>query len=135
MNHKFDEADRLTIKINTMTAVLEKTDSDLSKATIEGQITENQLKSLRRTLERHLEQKVQLEEETLELLQDQITTDQASSYRGKMLRETQEKRRQLELNMYGTEEQLSQMIFDLEKWKTIIIQDNDRVDKLAVLII
>lgn len=132
MDNKINDANKLTLKINKMTAVLEQTESDLSKATIEGQITGNNLKSLRRHLERQLQQKIQLEEETLELLQDQMTTDQASSYRAKILRETQEKRRHMELTMFTTEQQLSQMFFDLEKWKTIIAQDKDNIDKLSV---
>lgn len=115
-----------------MAAVVEQTETDLSAANIEGQITENYLKSLRRTLEKQLQEKVKLEEQILELLQDQITTDNASTYRGKILRDTQEKRRTMELNMFGTEQQLSQLMFDLEKWKALVTQDKENIEKLAV---
>lgn len=127
-----EECCRLSQQIEQMTTVVEQTETDLSAANIEGQITENHLKSLRRTLEKQLHEKVKLEEQILELLQDQITTDNASTYRGKILRDTQEKRRTMELNMFGTEQQLSQLMFDLEKWKALVTQDKEIIEKLSV---
>lgn len=76
--------------------------------------------------------KQQLEERILEKLQDQVTTDQASSYRGKMLRESQEKRRHVELGMLATEQQLSQVMLTVERSKSKLAQSTDNIRKLTV---
>lgn len=127
-----NECKRLQRKIDTMTKVIEETESNQEKANVEGSIVDNQLKTLQRSIERLNEQKVKLEDQTLELLQDQITTDQASSYRGKVLREVQDKRRQMELVMFQTEQQLSTVMLDLEKWKSMVASDQQTIAKLTV---
>lgn len=133
MEQENEENDKLNENIDKMNAILEQTEMDLSKANVEGQIVENILKTLRRSLEKQMQKKVNLEEKTLELLQDQITTDQASHYRGKVLREIQEKRRQMELTMYATEQQCSEVLFDLERWKANVARDKNTVEKLSVI--
>lgn len=115
-----------------MTKIIEQTELDQQKANVEWHVHENQLKVLRRSIEREMRAKQQLEEQILEKLQDQVTTDQASSYRSKMLRELQEKRRHVELGMLSTEQQLSQVMLDVERWKSQVGQSADSIRKLTV---
>lgn len=127
-----NECRKLQRKIDTMNKVIEETEANQEKANVEGSIVENQLKTLRRSIEKLNEQKVKIEDQTLELLQDQITTDQASSHRGKVLRDVQEKRRHIELVMLQTEQQLSTAMVDLEKWKSMVTSDQQIIVKLTV---
>ena len=66
------------------------------------------------------------------MLQDQISTDKASTYRGKVLRQVQDQRRSMELSMFDTEQQLSQVLFDLEKWKNQVTNSRGVVERLTV---
>lgn len=134
MDKETTEQTKLLNKIEKMNIILEQSETSLNQAQTEGQILENHLKTLRTKLERQAHQKLQLEEQTLEILQDQISTDQASHYRGKILRETQEKRRNMELTMFATEQQLSHVLFDLEKWKGLVAADKENFDRLTVFI-
>lgn len=118
-------------------AILEKTESDLQKASQEGIFIQTQLKNLRTKIEKQSKKKIELEEAVLELLQDQITTDKAGQFRTKLLRERQELRRTLEINMSTTENQLSIVILELEQWKGILKKLKEEVanlerDKLEV---
>lgn len=102
------------------------------KAQQEGLLIENHLKSLRQTLNKQNQKKFELEEQILELLQDQITTDKAGEAQGKTLRETQEKRRELEIAMSDTENQLSIVLLDLEKWRGVVERSKAEVQKMKV---
>lgn len=115
-----------------MTKIIEQTEVDQQKATVEWHVHENQLKVLRRTIEKQMRTKQQREEQILEKLQDQVTTDQASAYRSKKLRELQEKRRHMELGMLTTEQQLSQVILDVERWKSQVAHSTDALRQLTV---
>lgn len=118
--------------MSKMSALVEQTETDLSRANIEGQLIENDLRTIRKRLEKQANQKIELEEKILELLQDQITTDSASNIRSKSLREVQGQRRNAELNMYTTEYQLSQVLLELEKWKGQLTKSRENADKLKV---
>lgn len=126
------ELKKLQNEIDTLNKIIEQTEVDQQKSTVEWHVYENQLKVLRRSIEKQLRSKQQLEEQILEMLQDQVTTDQASAYRSKMLRELQEKRRNVELGMLSTEQQLSQVMLDLERWKSQVAQSTDTIHKLTV---
>lgn len=126
------ELNKLQNEIDTLNKIIEQTEVDQQKSTVEWHVYENQLKVLRRSIEKQLRSKQQLEEQILEMLQDQVTTDQASAYRSKMLRELQEKRRNVELGMLSTEQQLSQVMLDLERWKSQVAQSADAIQKLTV---
>lgn len=95
-----NDYDKLMVDVSKMSALVEQTETDLSRANIEGQLIENDLKTLRKRLEKQSNQKIEIEEKILELLQDQITTDSASNIRSKLLRDIQGQRRNAELNMY-----------------------------------
>lgn len=115
-----------------MNALVEQTETDLSRANIEGQIIESELRTLRKRLEKQATQKIEIEEKILELLQDQISTDSASNIRSKLLREIQGQRRNAELNMYTTEYQLSQVLLELEKWKGQLSKSRENADRIHV---
>lgn len=118
--------------IEEMATLIKTTDVSLSKSTTENYIHEGQLNSLRREHERQLNKKIQLEEEILNVLQDQITTDQASKTRAKNVRDIQNQRRELEMSMFTTEEQLSEILFELEKLKGIVSRSKCHIDDLTV---
>uniref|UniRef100_A0A182NZV9 Uncharacterized protein n=1 Tax=Anopheles epiroticus TaxID=199890 RepID=A0A182NZV9_9DIPT len=115
-----EDEDKLKRDLDHYALILEQTEADILKAQQEGLLLENHLKSLRQTLEKQNRKKFELEEQILELLQDQLTTDKASEAQGKLLRETQEKRRELEISMSDTENQLSVVLLDLEKWRSLV---------------
>ncbi|XP_050082401.1 coiled-coil domain-containing protein 40 [Anopheles aquasalis] len=120
-----EDEDKLKRDLDHYASILEQTEADILKAQQEGLLIENHLKSLRQTLEKQSRKKYELEEQILELLQDQLTTDKAGESQGKVLRETQEKRRGLEVSMTETENQLSTVLLDLEKWRTIVEGSKD----------
>lgn len=125
-----DENQKIMQEIDNFQILLDKTEEDFKQARTEGLVVENHLKRLRLQIERQSKQKFTLEEQILELLQDQISSDKASDYRAKLLRDTQEKRRQLEIGMSYTENQLAIVLLDLEKWKGIILRAKENVDRL-----
>lgn len=126
------ESGRLQGKIDTMNRLLFETEANQSKANVEGSCVDGQLRTLRGRTERQLVLKLQLEEQTLALLQEQISDDQATTYRGKALRDMQEKRRSMELNMFGTEQQLSAAMLSMEEWKAMVATTKTLVEKKLV---
>lgn len=132
VNKEQEEEDKLSRELDHYALILEQTEADMLKAQQEGLLIENHLKSLRQTLNKQNHKKFELEEQILELLQDQITTDKAGEAQGKTLRETQEKRRELEISMSDTENQLSIVLLDLEKWRGVVERSKVEVQKMKV---
>lgn len=131
--HKQNEENQiLADKINQMNAVLEMTESDIAKAKIEGQLLDNEMRSLRSKMEKLANEKISIEEQTLELLQEQMATDQTSQNLGKKLRALQERRRNMEITMFETEYKLSQVLLDLEKWKANCAKNKTNIEELTV---
>ncbi|XP_001659280.2 coiled-coil domain-containing protein 40 [Aedes aegypti] len=130
VNKEQEEEDKLSRELDHYALILEQTEADMLKAQQEGLLIENHLKSLRQTLNKQNHKKFELEEQILELLQDQITTDKAGEAQGKTLRETQEKRRELEISMSDTENQLSIVLLDLEKWRGVVERSKVEVQKM-----
>lgn len=132
VDRETNESNKLQRRIDAMSALIAETEANQHKANVEGSIVDNQLKAVRRDIDRQNDLKLKLEEKTLELLQDQITTDQASTYRGKVLRDVQDRRRNMELAMFNTEQQLSQAMLELERWKLTVAGDKVSIEKLTV---
>ncbi|XP_319887.4 coiled-coil domain-containing protein 40 [Anopheles gambiae] len=124
-----EDEDKLKRDLDHYALILEQTEADILKAQQEGLQLENHLKSLRQTLEKQNRKKFELEEQILELLQDQLTTDKAGEAQGKLLRDTQEKRRELEISMSDTENQLSVVLLELEKWRSLVENSKDILRK------
>uniref|UniRef100_A0A182U743 Coiled-coil domain-containing protein 40 n=1 Tax=Anopheles melas TaxID=34690 RepID=A0A182U743_9DIPT len=124
-----EDEDKLKRDLDHYALILEQTEADILKAQQEGLQLENHLKSLRQTLEKQNRKKFELEEQILELLQDQLTTDKAGEAQGKLLRDTQEKRRELEISMSDTENQLSVVLLELEKWRSLVENSKDVLRK------
>ncbi|KFB47723.1 hypothetical protein ZHAS_00015789 [Anopheles sinensis] len=115
-----EDEDKLKRDLDHYALILEQTEADILKAQQEGLLIENHLKSLRQTLEKQNRKKFELEEQILELLQDQLTTDKAGQSQGKLLQNTKEKRDELDISMTSTENQLSEVLLELEKWRAIV---------------
>lgn len=58
---------------------MEKTEADVEQARSEGLLTKNHVTKLQNKLDKFAREKLEIEEKILDLLQDQITTDKASS--------------------------------------------------------
>jgi len=124
------ENSKLDFKIAHFQSILEKTEADIEQARSEGLLTKNHLTKLINKLEKLSRQKLETEEKILDLLQDQITTDKAGQHRSRLLREAQEKRRHLEIQLSETENKLSETILDLEKWRGLVQKSKENVKKL-----
>uniref|UniRef100_A0A182Q8X5 Coiled-coil domain-containing protein 40 n=1 Tax=Anopheles farauti TaxID=69004 RepID=A0A182Q8X5_9DIPT len=127
-----EDEDKLKRDLDHYALILEQTEADILKAQQEGLLIENHLKSLRQTLEKQNRKKFELEEQILELLQDQLSTDKAGESQGKLLRDTQEKRRELEITMSDTENQLSVVLLDLEKWRALVESSKEVLRKVKL---
>lgn len=132
LENEKQDYEKLITKIENLDKILEQTERDLTASNQEGNYVQNQLKSLNTKLVKQGNNKMELEEKILELLQDQITTDKASEFRAKLLRQSQVKRRDLEINMSSTENQLSDVFLDLEKWKGIVNRLREETQSLEV---
>ncbi|XP_053664425.1 coiled-coil domain-containing protein 40 [Anopheles marshallii] len=127
-----EDEDKLKRDLDHYALILEQTEADILKAQQEGLLIENHLKSLRQTLEKQNRKKFDLEEQILELLQDHLTTDKAGEAQRKLLLDTTEKRRELEINMENTENQLSTVLLDLEKWRSLVENAKDVLSKVKI---
>lgn len=124
------EAIDLDQKIDRFTSILDKTEVDLEEARSEGLLTKNHVTKLINKLEKLARDKLEIEEKILDLLQDQITTDKAGQHRGKLLRNAQEERRNLEIAMAQMENQLSLTVLELEKWRGIVQRAKENVEQM-----
>lgn len=117
-------------KIDRFTSILDKTEVDLEEARSEGLLTKNHVTKLINKLEKLARDKLEIEEKILDLLQDQITSDKAGQHRGKLLRNAQEERRNLEIAMAQMENQLSLTVLELEKWRGIVQRAKENVEQM-----
>lgn len=120
------------MKMEETSSLVEATDAAIAKATTENHVIESEFKGTLRDHERQTKAKIELEEKILEVLQDHISSDQASRARARHVRELQNKRRERELVMASTEEQLSKLMYELEKLKGIVAGNRARIDELTV---
>lgn len=123
----------LADQMEKITVLLEETESSHHKADVENHLLARNLKSIRRNHERQTENKLKQEKQILELLQNQVTTDQASKIQGRNIQEVQNKRRDLERIMNNTEVQLSESIFELEKLKGDMFRSRNHAEELRVI--
>lgn len=129
---KNKEHEEIRKKMEETSALIEATDAALAKATTENHVLEMELKATLRDQERQTKLKIELEEKILEMLQDHMSSDQASRARGRQVRELQNKRREREMIMFSTEEQLSKLMYELEKLKGVVAEARSRIDELTV---
>lgn len=114
--------------------VIDATNDVLSRSLKENQLIESYVISSRREYEKYAQQKIELEENILENLQNQINADQVSRSHCANIRNLQEKRRDIEIKMYKTEECVADVMFELEKLKGEVIRNKQLVDELQVTI-
>lgn len=120
---------KLDQRLEHFATILDKTDADIEQARSEGLLTKNHLTKLTNKLDKLAREKLDIEDKILDLLQEQITTDKAGQYRGRLLRDAQEKRRQLEILMSETENKVSITILDLEKWRGLVQKARENVER------
>lgn len=109
---------------------MEKTEADIEQARSEGLLTKNHITKLINRLDKFAREKLEIEEKILDLLQDQITTDKVGQHRGKLLRDSQEERRKMDIAIAQTENQLSLIILELEKWRGNVHHAKENVEQL-----
>lgn len=126
------ELSELNQKIDKYSMLIGETENSLHQATVENHLLDGNLKSVQREHERQVNNKTKQENQILELLQQQVCTDQASKRRGQSIRDLQNKRRDMELMMNNTEAQLSEILFEMEKLKGISSRSRDYADDLIV---
>lgn len=126
------ELSELNQKIDKYSMLIGETENSLHQATVENHLLDGNLKSVQREHERQVNNKTKQENQILELLQQQVSTDQASKRRGQSIRDLQNKRRDMELMMNNTEAQLSEILFEMEKLKGISSRSRDYADDLIV---
>ena len=107
----------------------DQTEVDLRKSELEGVILENQLKTVKNKIELQAKHKLDLEEQILDLLQDQISSDKAGQYRARILRENQDKRRLMEVQISATEKELSRVLLDLERVRGSVVRYQEMQEK------
>lgn len=129
---KTKEHEEIRKNIDETSALIDATDAAIAKANTENHVLDAELKATLRDHERQMKVKTELEEKILEMLQDHISCDQASRARARDVRALQDKRRERELLMASTEEQLSKLMYELEKLKGIVAENKAGIDELTV---
>lgn len=129
---KNKEHEELRRKMDETSSLIEATDAAIAKANTENHVLETELKATLREHERQTKVKTELEEKILEVLQDHISSDQAGRARARNVRELQSKRREREQIMFTTEEQLSKLMYELEKLKGIVAGNRAQIDEIMV---
>lgn len=123
------EMEKVLDAFNNKQLIYEQTEVDLQKAQLEGVILENQLRSIRHKMELQEKAKVAMEEQILDILQEQISTDKAGQYRAKILRENQETRRNMEIQISATENDLSRVLLELERVRGSVVRYQEMQEK------
>lgn len=123
------EMEKVLDAFNQKQSIYEQTEVDLKRSQLEGVILENQLKSVKSKIELQAKHKLALEEQILDLLQEQISSDKAGQYRAKILRENQEMRRNMEIQISATENDLSRILLDLERVRGSVTRYEEMQEK------
>lgn len=111
---------------------MKSTNDAVDQSTRENQMIESRLKSTQREVEKLTQEKIELENKILNNLQNQINADQVSRKCCENIQHLQGKRRDLEIKMYKTEENLADVMFQLEKLKGEISRNKQLAEELKV---
>ncbi|XP_075151557.1 lethal (2) 41Ab [Haematobia irritans] len=104
-------------KLVEIPILLEQTEKDLKEAKFEGTNLETQIRRIQLKIDKEYNKKYQTEENILKMAQEQLITDKASEYRLKLLNNSQEERRSMELNLAQAQNQLAETLLDMERFK------------------
>lgn len=126
------ELSKLNGKIEKYSMLVTENEHSFHQASVESHLIEGDFKSLLREYESYVNDKINQENLILGQLQEQVTTDQASKKRGRNIRDMQCKRRNMELMMNNTESQLSEILFEMEKFKGLSTRSRGFADDLIV---
>ncbi|KAJ9573883.1 hypothetical protein L9F63_008743 [Diploptera punctata] len=109
-----EKKERLENELSTIHNMLEQTDKDMERATLEYHKLQHQDKLLQNEVEKLSNEKVETEDKIIEKLQDQITQDKAAKYLNKMLKNLRSKTKEHEMNMVNVENQLTKTSLEAE---------------------
>lgn len=105
-------------KLTEIPILLEQTEKDLKEATREGTALDAEIRRIQLKLDKQYNKKYQTEENILKLAQEQLITDKASEYRLKLLNNSQEQRRGMELTLAQAQNQLADTLLGMERYKS-----------------
>lgn len=129
---RLNEEAQLKTKLEELENLVEATNAALERSTKENQVLEGHLSSIRNEHDRFAQQKIDLEEKILNSLQGQLSTNEVSKSSARNIHKLQQQRRDLEVKMYRTEEQLAEVMFELEKVKGEVSRRKIYADELKV---
>ncbi|XP_013109640.2 coiled-coil domain-containing protein 40 [Stomoxys calcitrans] len=124
-------------KLTEVPIMLEQTEKDLKEAKMEGNNLQTEIHRIQLKIDKEYNKKYETEENILKLAQEQLINDKASEYRLKLLNNSQEERRSMELNLTQAQNQLAETLLEMERHKANNFrksQENERLnDKLLSL--
>ncbi|XP_061393544.1 coiled-coil domain-containing protein 40 [Musca vetustissima] len=117
-------------KLIEIPILLEQTEKDLKEAKIEGANLDTEIRRIQLKIDKLNNQKYLTEENILKLAQEQLITDKASEYRLKLLNNSQEERRIMELNLAQAQSQLAETLLEMERYKANNFRTSQENEKL-----
>ncbi|KAM7352104.1 lethal (2) 41Ab [Cochliomyia hominivorax] len=118
-------------KLSDIPLLLEQTEKDLKEAKKEGTQLETEIRRLQWKIDKRNSKKYEVEENILKLAQDHLITDKASEYHLKLLNNSQEQRRGMELNLAQAQNQLASTLLEMERVKGTNFRVSQENDKLS----
>ncbi|XP_073822018.1 lethal (2) 41Ab [Musca autumnalis] len=117
-------------KLIEIPMLLEQTEKDLKEANMEGATLDTEIRRIQLKIDKQYNQKYLTEENILKLAQEQLITDKASEYRLKLLNNSQEERRTMELNLAQAQNQLAETLLEMERYKANNFRTSQENEKL-----
>lgn len=117
-------------KLTEIPILLEQTEKDLKEANIEGANLDAEIRRIQLKIDKQYNEKYKAEENILKLAQEQLITDKASEYRLKLLNNSQEERRGMELNLAQAQNQLAETLLEMERYKANNFRTSQENEKL-----
>lgn len=122
-NHAFDQEirkkDELERQLNGIQTIIENTEATIKIVYAENCQKDQELQLLIKQFERLCYDKVKLQEEILKLLEDQLTNDKVTAHLNKIVKEIQQKNRDMEIIQYQTENTSARTLMDIETQRVI----------------
>ncbi|XP_070070215.1 coiled-coil domain-containing protein 40 isoform X2 [Drosophila takahashii] len=123
---------RLQGKLDELPEFLNTMENDLQDAIREGTRLVSEIRKLDYTLDKYQTKKFRCEDTILKLAQDHLITDKATAYRLKLLKKSQERRRNVDLSLSKVQNQLASSMLEVEKLRCVVFNArtfNDSITK------
>jgi chromosome segregation ATPase len=131
----------LRVEYSKFTRILQESEQDLTKATTDCTLLQNDMVSLRKQTEREVLEKNELEDAILEKTMTQLTLDKASAYTRQEANKTRKKIKEGETTVAQVENELARQVLDisntsarLERLQQVINEQNEEVKQLNSMI-